>query len=62
MGLRGQHAKTKVITPDDVRARANGQRIRKPKLSRSERLSRADRVIAFLETLPITKGIYAGKR
>jgi phage terminase large subunit-like protein len=57
MGLRGPGAKPKRHTEE----------IEKPKRKRSlpwqkKGLSRADRVIAFLEFLPVTKGIKAGKR
>ena len=55
MGLRGARAQKRVVyTVDDIRER----RHRAPWRKRG--LSRAQKVIAFLETLPITKGILAG--
>jgi phage terminase large subunit-like protein len=51
--------------PQDRRKKANGSR--KEPLKRREPwkkrgLSRADRVITFLQTLPITKGVLVGKK
>ena len=57
MGLRGARAQKRVVyTVDEIRER----RQRAPWRKRG--LSRAQRVIAFLETLPITKGILAGTK
>src|SRR5262245_60194471 len=57
MGLHGAHArrKSKPVKPG---AKPRGR----PPRWRNADLSRAERVIAFLQTLPITKGVLAGKK
>jgi phage terminase large subunit-like protein len=57
VGLRGAHAQPK------SKANKAGTTLRKRRAPwRKAGLSRADRVIAFLQTLPITKGVLAGKK
>jgi phage terminase large subunit-like protein len=57
VGLRGAHAQPKQ-KPDKLGAKP---RKRRPPWAKAG-LSRADRVIAFLQYLPITKGVLAGKK
>lgn len=57
MGLRGPGAKAK---PKAGKGGAKVSRAREP--WRKKGLSRAEKVIAFLESLPITKGILAGQK
>ena len=61
MGLHGPHARRKrkpiKVTPRDF---AKPRHRREPWRKRG--LSRAERVIAFLQTLPITKGVLAGRK
>lgn len=54
MGLRGPRANAKRPAPTATRRRAEPWRKRG--------LKRAERVVAFLESLPVTKGIVAGQR
>jgi phage terminase large subunit-like protein len=58
MGLHGPHARRNKSKhrPGPLKPRQRRPSWRKPGLSRAER------VCKFLETLPITKGVYAGKR
>lgn len=51
MGMRGPHAKRSARTA--VKAATSKQ---------NRRLTRAERVISFLQDLPITKGIYTGRK
>jgi phage terminase large subunit-like protein len=56
---------TSLHGPQDRRKKANKPRTKPrnaPMIWRKPGLKRVDRVLAFLETLPITKGIYAGKK
>jgi phage terminase large subunit-like protein len=58
MGLSGVHGVGKW-----VREKPESGKTRKKRMAWQKRgLSRPDRVILFLEELPITKGVYAGKR
>ena len=57
MGLHGPHARRKP-KPGEVRSKP---RKRRPPW-RKPGLSRVNRVCKFLETLPITKGVLAGKK
>jgi phage terminase large subunit-like protein len=53
MGLRGAGAKKRVVT-------GTVAKIAEPAWKRKR--SRVDRIISFLQSLPVTKGIYAGRK
>src|ERR1700746_3787014 len=56
---------TSLHGPQDRRKKANKpdtKRRNSPMIWRKRGLTRVNRVLAFLESLPITKGIYAGKK
>lgn len=57
MGLRGPGAK-----PVGKKAKAEGDKPKRPPAWRKRGLSRADRVIAFIEGLKITAGAHAGRK
>jgi hypothetical protein len=56
MGLRGAGARSRKVDEQNLKLRPRALPWKKPGLSRVER------VLAFLESLPITKGILAGTK
>ena len=56
MGLRGAHAKKLTV----AKGRANAKPDLPPAWKRKR--SRVDRIISFLQSLPVTKGILAGRK
>jgi phage terminase large subunit-like protein len=58
LGLRGPNASPKVQTADDIRGRSNKRR----PVYLKRTYTRAEKVISFMEVLPITKGILAGSK